>query len=544
MKRPHFLTRAKILATSSVVTAALLLAGCAGGGESASESSGEPVSGGSLTYALATDIDCLDPAKSPGNSIVVGNIVDSLVYQDVDGNIAPWLASSWTVSEDGLQYTFELRDGVTFSDGTPLDAAAVKYNFDRIRNPETGSSYAASVIGEYSEGIVDGPLTFRLVLNTPVTALLQGLSLAYLGIQSPTYLEAQGADTCGSIIGSGPFVLQQAVKGQSYELTRRDGYDWPFEGAEHAGNAYLDSVTYNVVNEGSVRVGGLTSGQYDLIYSIATSQLGAVKANPDVEVLDYTAPGIANAIAINATSPIFSDPNVRKAFQTAVDVDTLVDAALFGQTEPARGPVSPTSKYFDESVADSYGYDPDEANRLLDEAGWNEKNSDGIRVKDGQPLKPVLFTFPDPAQDLLSLLASIQQEVRKVGIDLDVQSFDRTTWNTKINANEYDLHVHSYFRADPDIARTVYSTAFEPPNGYTFARPQDPALEELLQSGSRTPDGPERQEIYEKIQHEVIDQGFSLPLYANQRTFAYKKDVHGVRVTGTSVPYLYDVWVG
>ncbi|SNS67639.1 ABC transporter substrate-binding protein [Rhodococcoides kyotonense] len=543
MKRPKFAARAALPAASAAAVVALL-AGCAGGGGADASTGGDPVSGGSLTYALGTDIDCLDPAKSPGNSIVVGNIVDSLVYQDVDGNIQPWLASSWTVSDDGAQYTFELRDGVTFSDGTPLDAAAVKYNFDRIKNPETGSSYAASVIGEYAEGVVDGPLTFRLVLNTPVTALLQGLSLAYLGIQSPTYLEAQGSDTCGSIVGSGPFVLDQAVKGQSYTLSRRDGYDWAFDGAEHDGNAYLDSVTYNIVSEGSVRVGGLSSGQYDLVNSIATSQLAAVKANPQLEVLDYTAPGIANAIAINATSPIFSDLAVRQAFQSAVDVDTLVDAALFGQVEPARGPVSPTSKYFDETVADSYGYDPDKANRLLDEAGWTEKNADGIRVKDGRPLKPVLFTFPDPAQDLLSLLASIQQEVRKVGIDLDVQSFDRTTWNTKINANEYDLHVHAYFRADPDIARTVYSTEFEPPNGYTFARPQDPALEDLLQRGSRTPDGPERQEIYEQIQHEVIDQGFSLPLYANQRTFAYKDDVHGVRVTGTSVPYLYDVWIG
>ncbi|WP_072803873.1 ABC transporter substrate-binding protein [Rhodococcoides yunnanense] len=544
MKRQYFPVARTLRIAVSTATAIVLVASCSGGGDSDASSAGDPVTGGTLTYALGADIDCLDPAKSPGNSIVVGNIVDSLVYQDVDGNIQPWLASSWDVSEDGTQYTFELRDGVTFSDGTPLDAAAVKYNFDRIKNPETGSSYAASVIGEYAEGVVEGPLTFRLVLKTPVTALLQGLSLAYLGIQSPTYLEAQGSDTCGSIVGSGPFVLDQAVKGQSYTLTRRDGYDWPFDGAEHEGNAYLDSVTYNVVSEGSVRVGGLSSGQYDLVNSIATSQLAAVKANSQLEVLDYTAPGIANAIAINATSPIFSDLAVRQAFQSAVDVDTLVSSALFGQVEPARGPVSTTSKYFDDTVAGSYGYDPDKANRLLDEAGWSEKNADGIRVKDGRPLKPVLFTFPDPAQDLLSLLASIQQEVRKVGIDLDVQSFDRTTWNTKINANEYDLHVHSYFRADPDIARTVYSTAFEPPNGYTFARPQDPVLEDLLQRGSRTPDGPERQDIYEKIQHEVIDQGFSLPLYANQRTFAYKTDVHGVRVTGTSVPYLYDVWVG
>lgn len=523
-------------------TAALLLAGC--GTSTETGGSTTPVRGGKLEYALGSDIDCLDPAKSPSNSVVVGNIVDSLVYQDVDGKIQPWLAKSWTVSPDGTEYTFVLREGVTFSDNTPLDAAAVKFNFDRIKNPETGSSYAASVIGEYVTGTVVDPLTFRLTLRTPVTSLLQGLSLAYLGIQSPTYLRAKGKDTCGSIVGSGPFVLDKAVKGQSYTLTRRTGYTWPFTGAEHTGDAYLDTVVFTIATEGTVRVGGLSSRQFDLVRDIATPQLAAVKANPGLQVLDYTAPGIVNAVAINERSPIFADVAVRQAFQSAVDVRTLVPAAFFGQVKPATGPFSETTPYVDASVSGRYGFDAARAARLLDGAGWNQKDGNGIRVKDGKPLRPVLFTFPDPPQDVLSLVQSIQQEVRKVGIDLDIQTFDRTTWNTKINANQYDLHLHSYFRADPDIARTVYSTAFEPPNGYTFARPNDPELERLLQDGSRLPDGPERQKVYEQIQQRVIDRAYSLPLYPVQRIFAYQKNIHGVRITGTSVPYVYDIWRG
>ncbi|MFC8530437.1 ABC transporter substrate-binding protein [Nocardia sp. NPDC057227] len=530
------LIRAATLATA----AALLLAGCGGSGSTEGDA-GPPRSGGTLTYALGQDIDCLDPAKSPSNSVVAGQIVDSLVYFDTEGKPRPWLAKSWTVSPDLLQYTFTLREGVTFSDGTPLDAAAVKYNFDRIKNPQTGSSYAASLIGEYTAGDVLDPLTLRITLRTPVTSLLQGLSLAYLGIQSPTYLAAAGKDTCGSIVGSGPFVLDKAVKGQSYSLSRRAGYAWPFEGAQHSGDAYLERVEFVIATEGSVRVGGLSSQQYDLVRDIAAPQLAAIKANPALQVLDYTAPGIATAIAINARSPIFGDLAVRQAFQSAVDVQTLVPAAFFNQLEPATGPFSETTRYFDASVAQRYGFDVDKANRLLDGAGW-QKGGDGIRAKDGRPLRPVVFTFPDPPQDQLSLLQSIQQEVRKAGFDLQIQTFDRSTWNTKINAGEYDLHVHSYFRADPDIARTVYSAAFEPPNGYTFARPGDAELEALLQQGSRLPDGPERQQVYESVQRRVIDQAYSLPLYPVQRIFAAQKSVHGITVTGTSVPFLYDVW--
>ncbi|MGW4364120.1 ABC transporter substrate-binding protein [Nocardia takedensis] len=533
--------RVRIRAAVLVSAAALLLAACNGSSSDTVED-GPPRAGGTLTYAMGTDIDCLDPAKSPNNSIVVGNIVDSLVHQDTDNRIRPWLAKSWTVSPDLTQYTFALREGVTFSDGTPLDAEAVKYNFDRIKNPETGSSYAASVIGEYVAGEVLDPLTVKITLRTPVTSLLQGLSLAYLGIQSPTYLKAQGANTCGTIVGSGPFVLERAVKGQSYSLTKRAGYDWPFEGAEHSGDAYLDKVEFVVATEGSVRVGGLTSRQYDLVRDIAAPQVAAVKADPGLEVIDYTAPGIVTALAINAQSPVFRDVAVRKAFQRAVDVKTLVPAAFFDTIEPATGPFSTTTPYFDASVAQRYPFDAAEAGRLLDAAGWTEKNADGIRVKNGAPLRPVVFTFPAPPQDQLSLLQSIQQEVRKVGFDLDIRSFDRTTWNTEINAGTYDLHVHSYFRADPDIARTVYSAAFEPPNGYTFARPGDPELEALLQEGSRLPDGPDRQRVYESVQRRVIDQGYSLPLYPVQRIFAFQKSVHGITITGTSVPFLYDVW--
>ncbi|MET8649896.1 ABC transporter substrate-binding protein [Nocardia aurea] len=535
----HARARAAALTTA----AALLLAACQGS-SSDTVDAGPPKSGGTLTYAIGTDIDCLDPAKSPSNSVVVGSIVDSLVYQDSEGRIRPWLAKSWTVSQDLTQYTFSLRDGVTFSDGTPLDAAAVKFNFDRIKNPETGSSYAASVIGEYVSGEVIDPLTIRITLRSPVTALLQGLSLAYLGIQSPTYLQSKGRDTCATIVGSGPFVLERSVKGQSYTLTRRAGYNWPFEGAQHSGEAYLDKVEFVIAVEGSVRVGGLTSKQYDLVRDIAAPQLAAVKANPGLEVIDYTAPGITTALAINTRSPIFGDLAVRQAFQRAVDVRTLVPAAFFDQIEPATGPFSTTTPYFDASVTQKYGFDTAQADRLLDAAGWTEKNSSGIRVKNGQTLRPVVFTFPAPPQDQLSLLQSIQQEVRKVGFDLDIQSYDRTTWNTKINAGEYDLHVHSYFRADPDIARTVYSAAFEPPNGYTFARPGDPELEALLQEGARLPDGPERRRVYESIQHRVIEKAYSLPLYPVQRIFAYQKNIHGITITGTSVPFLYDVWRG
>ncbi|MFT4044503.1 MAG: ABC transporter substrate-binding protein [Gordonia sp. (in: high G+C Gram-positive bacteria)] len=521
------------LAASAITT----LAACGG---SSSEHHSD-----SLKYALASDPGCLDVAKSTGNSVLTGNILDSLVYQRKDGTFAPWLAKSWTISPDGKVYTFHLRSGVTFSDNTPLDAAAVKYNLDRIVAPATGSAYAASLIGTYESSRVVDPLTIEVTLKQATTSLLQGLSLAYLGIQSPTALRQHGADTCTSIVGSGAYVLSDFTAGQQYRLTKRKGYNWPFDGATHTGEAKIGTVTYTVNKEDTVRVNGLTSKQFDLIQDLPTAQLASLKTNPAITVYNQNFSGIPVALALNAQSPILSDINVRKAFQSSVDVAKLVPAATFHQYPGlTTGPFDPTTRYFDPTVKGTYGYDPARANQLLDAAGWTQRNADGIRVKDGKPLALNLLTFPSIRPEQETLIQSIQQAVRPIGFQLNFQTLDSGTWNKRINAGDYDIQVHSYFRAEPDIARTVYSQRFIPPNGYTFARPNDPTLESLLNRGAATPDGPAREAIYHEIQHRVIDQAYSLPLYSIFRSFAYTKSLKGFAVNGTGVPFLYNLSYG
>jgi peptide/nickel transport system substrate-binding protein len=186
-----------------------------------------PHPGGTLTFGIATDTAIIDPSIT-GSSItalIARNVVDSLIGQAEDNHFTPWLADRWGVNGDNTEYTFHLRQGVTFSDGTPLDAAAVKTNFDRILNPKTASSYAKSLLGRVDTITAPNPTTLIITYREPFAPLLQGLSLPYLGIQSPAYLQ-KAVSTTNTVVGSGPFVLDAFTRGSGSHLTKRADYNW------------------------------------------------------------------------------------------------------------------------------------------------------------------------------------------------------------------------------------------------------------------------------------------------------------------------------
>lgn len=530
----------------AVAAAAVLIAGTVFVADrtssSAADGSGAPTAGGTLHYATGSTTDTLDPSLSPGNSWITGQIVDSLVYQNEDFSFSPWLAESWEVSADGTEYTFHLRDDVTFSDGTPFDAAAVKSNFDRIANPETISSYAKSLLGPYEETVVVDEHTALVRLSEPLTSFLQGLSLPYLGIQSPTYLTEAGADTAGSVVGSGPYVLSDFTQGQSWTLDKRADYAWAPESKDH-GAAYIDRIVFSYVPEASVRFNGVTSGDFDLIYGATYSQFEQLRSAEGVTLVDYQPGGIANGLAVNLESGIFSDKGVRNALQHSFDVEGLIDSTFYGAVQAQTGGAfTENSRYYDPTAGEGVSYDTAEAVRLLEAAGWTEVGADGVRVKGGERLSVRLLSFPDPSQDVLNLVQALQQAALEVGWEIRYEQLDRAVWDETINAGDYDLQLHSYFRADPDIARTVWSQDFVPPWGYSFSWPTDDAFEALLDEGAQTPDGPERERAYQDIQKHVIDEGWELPLYPISRPFAHTSGIHGLALNGTAVPYVYDLW--
>ena len=508
----------------------------------AASDTAKPVDGGTLNVGLATDASIIDPSIT-GNSItalITRNIVDSLVGQAEDNKFTPWLAERWEINGDNTIYTFHLRQGVTFSDGTPLDAAAVKFNFERILDPKTTSSYAKSLLGPIDK--IEAPDSQTLIIRyrQSFAPLLQGLSLPYLGIQSPTYLQ-KAQTTTNTVIGSGPYVLDNFTKGSGSKLSRRGDYNWGPGYATHKGPAHFDQIVFKYLPEASVRLGALSSGQLQAIDAVPPANYRSVQGNGKLQVVTKENPGVNSSYFLNTSKGPFQELKVRQAFQSAVNGAAAVKAAYFGTLKPADNILGPSTLYYDGDIPQKWGFDLGKANRLLDEAGWSQKDADGIRKKDGArlTLHYVYDTGSSSAQEV-TLAQAVQYQVKQAGFDLQLDPVDAGGWTARTNANDYDLVSFYYVRAEPDILRTVFHSAYIPPNGQNASRIK--SLDDKLSKAVGATDA-ERKQLYADVQKEVIEQAYAVPLFVAAYQLGAAKTLHGISWATNAKPNFYDAWL-
>ncbi|WP_425428599.1 ABC transporter substrate-binding protein [Brenneria roseae] len=451
-----------------------------------------------------------------------------------------WLAERWEINDDNTSYTFHLRKDVTFSDGTKLDAEAVKFNLERILDPKTTSSYAKSLLGPIDAITTPDAYTVVIHYSSSFAPLLQGLSLPYLGIQSPTYLK-NTPNTSNTVVGSGPFILDSFVKGSGSRLSKRADYNWGPGYAKHTGPAYLDGITFKYLPEASVRLGALTSNQVQAIDAVPPANYPSVKKNPRLDVLTYENPGVNRVLYFNTTKGPFQDVKVRQAFQSAADTATAVKVSYFGTLKAADNVVGPATLYYDPTVKSHWGFDLQKANQLLDTAGWNNKDGEGYRTKDGKRLT-VTFVYATTNVEAadVTLFQAIQYQVKQAGIDLKLDPTDAGGFTSRTNGNEYDIASNFFVRAEPDILRTVFDSAYAPPNGNNFTRIS--VLDEKLRKAVGASDA-ERKQLYTDIQHEIIDQAYVLPVYIPAYQLGLSKQVQGISWATNAKPNFYDVWI-
>lgn len=530
------------------IAAALTLSACGGSdGDSAYDAEAAPVTGGTFTFGLNSDLDCVDPQQTGSSvaALVSRNVLDSLVGHTENNEFTPWLAESWDVSADATSYTFALQDGVTFSDGTPLDADAVKFNLDRIFDAATKSNYARSLLGPLKDVTAVDPTTVRVDFTAPFPSFLQGASLPFLGIESPTQLRSTDNAECTTIVGSGPFVLDNYTKGVGFELSKRDDYDWGPGYADHQGTAYLDKLNFRIVPENSTRLGSLENGEVDAIASVPSANAPVVEQDPNLQLIKYENPGVNYGIFLNTQAEPFTDVRVRQAFQSSLNSPELVKSVFFGQLDPADNVLGPTTPYYDPSIADIWGFDAAKANSLLDEAGWTGRDGDGYRTKDGKRLT-VRFPYDSTTYfaENAPLLEAFQDQIKRdVGFDLVVEPVDTGTMADRGAKGDYEAAAIFFVRPEPDILRTVFLSSNTPPNGGAYARNTDPALDALLKQGAATANGPEREKIYSDIQREVIEQAYFVPVYVQAYRLGASNAVHGIRFATNASPLFYDAFL-
>lgn len=511
-----------------------------------------PVKGGTLIYLEQQAHTNLYPPAGGfyPNGGILNQITDKLTWQNPKTlQVEPWIAESWTSNADKTEYTFKIRPGVTFSDGTPLDANAVAKNFDTYGLGNKAQRLPVSeVINNYDHSEVVDAQTVKFYFKKPSPGFLQGTATIGSGLVSLSTLQ-RNFDELGDarhIIGSGPFVVSDEKLGREVTLEKRKDYQWGPKNLTQQGPANLDGIKIIVTPEDSVRIGALLAGQAGFIRQV---QAYDEKQATDQGFQIYAAPtrGVNDSLSFRPDNPLVADLRVRQALLHATNTKQVVDT-LFSPNYPQATSVIARSAAGYTDLSDKLTFDPAKANQLLDDAGW-KAGSDGIRAKEGQRLALTVYeSLPQPQnKEVLQLVA---QQWRQVGVALSVKAGDagsRTLDN--LDPLKTPLTVSEVGRADPDVVKSM----FYPANRDALLQKggssdkvksfRDDKLNDLLVSISAEVDAKKRLQLTGEAQRYLLDNAYVIPIFEEPQVFAGAPWLKGATFEAVGRPSFYGAWI-
>jgi peptide/nickel transport system substrate-binding protein len=528
----HFRIVATLAATALLASAC----GSNGGGATAGASSAAK-SGGTLTFAVGSDAGCVDPQQVGSNDTIYSlrQIVDSLTDQDPQtGKIVPWLAQSWDISPDATTFTFHLRSGATFSDGTAVTAQSVKENFDAIPTLGALAGLATGYLSGYSGTQVVDEHTAKVSFKQPNAQFLQASSTFSLGLVSSASVKKTPQDRCTTgVIGSGPFVLAQYARSQSITLTKRAGYNWGSSLWSKQGEAYLDKLVFKVIPESGVRTGSLQSGQVDAIGSVGRADEAALKAS-GVNLQARANPGVVFNLGLNNSRPLLQDPAVRQAIQLGINRQQIADTVYPTGTKAATSILAHTTPGA-KDLGPDLAFDAAKAKSLLDGAGW-AAGADGVRQKNGAKLDLTVIWFANAATNQPAL-ELIQQQLGDIGIHITLKELAIAQVIPAQQGGDFDGSWGNLTRADPDILRSQYSTALA-----NYYRIPVTNLDSLLTQQAATGDVAKRQDLVTQAQQLIVRNAYVIPVVELETELGVSPKVHGLAFEASSRIQLHDTW--
>ncbi|WBS00383.1 ABC transporter substrate-binding protein [Pseudoduganella sp. SL102] len=506
--------------------------------------------GGVLVTSASYEAGSFDIHKlHAGNLLWQSRLVfDSLVYLDSAGAATPWLAKSWTVSPDGRVVTFRLREDVTFSDGTRFDAEAVRINFERIKKLGTQSRIAAAYLSPYVEGVAVDTYTFEARLDAPYPAFLSFLAQTWLGFISPRQISGDPASIGERPVGTGPFVVAEYAPGKRAVLARRADYAWAPDYLRHAGPAYLDGIVIEAVPDDAARTASLQQGRHQLTFEAPLTDGRRLRADPGLVFSNRVRPGSPmRSLAFNTARFPFDDVRIRRAAAIAIDRERVTRELSAGEFIAKADYLGTNTPGYVDTYRHVLAYDPAGAAALLDQAGWTERDRDGIRSKGGRRLSAELLTTGDERTPPASVLA-IQSGLKAVGIELRLKPVAGADLPAAVRAGAYDALTGGWWSAaTPDVLFLLYhssQTARQNTFGQDTGRIADPELDDLLLRARRSPDANERDALYRQAQKLLTELVPVVPLHESHHLVAYSRQLKGVLFDTThNTPILTGAWL-
>lgn len=512
-----------------LVSAALVLAACA-----------RPAAPAALTYGLTLAPTGIDPHLNASSElgIPLTSVYDTLVYLDPATHaFVAGLAQTWDISADGLTYTFHLRSGVKFHDGTAFNADAVCVNLNRIANPANKSQKAAGMLGPYQSCEAPQADTAILHFSQPYAPLLDSLSQVYLGMASPAALAKWGnADYQFHQVGTGPFKFGEYVPGDHLTLIRNPDYRWGPSVFANRGPAHLETITFKFYTDPATRAVALESGEVQVMGEVLPQDVTRLAKDPRFKLYATPIAGQPLQFLLNTQRFPTDDARVRRALLLAIDRPGIVKAIFGGYSPVATGPLTAVTFGYSASAA-LPAYNPAEAARLLADAGWKDAAGHGALEKDQRPLS-VDLVFP-PWGMAPEVAQVIEANWKALGVKVNsLQAESLLALNDAHASGNYNAISLDFAGSDPDLLRLWFTSQ----GFYNWSKVNDPDLDALLNQGSLTVDADARARVYAEAQKRVNDQTLVIPVrdYVNLNMASAK--VAGLRYNAQGwFPWLVDV---
>ncbi len=483
--------------------------------------------GKTLVVAIVQSTVQLDPAVAGSNGYgdiipINENLYEGLTrYQVGTAELEPALAESWTPSVDGLTYVFAIRPGVTFHDGTPLDAAAVAANFlrqiDETHPLHTeGMTYVEILFSDVESIEATGDLELTIVLTRPTILLPAKLSLFAAGIASPTALEELGPDYSTAPSGTGPFQFESWTTDVELVFVANEDY-W-------GGRPAIDRVVWRTISEDTVRLAELTTGGIDIANQIDFKDVETVEADENLAIVTGDFWNV-QFLGMNGLIAPFDNLQVRQAIQHAINKQNIADAVFYGNYTLGAGPIAPGVPGYDETLADAYPYDPERAAALLEESGVGEIAFD-------------LYNRGNGVWPLIGQL--IQADLQAVGINANLLSLPDAEFFGQLNAGEVPAFINDWTwdNGDPD---NVMFSLYTAPRAVTRLGYENARVNELNNAAQTEQDQETRLELYAEAQQLITDDAINVILGYPARAIGTRASVQNLVLSPIGNIVLRDV---